>query len=257
MKTIRTSVSAAISRLLADIVTMLLVTSTAYAVNMDVHPARMSSNGIALTSGIVTGYSYGGLFWTPEEYADLVGADQSRAASFIVSAGSGKERLDSGVNSVFGLNLSTEELEKLSDEISLVIADSEEESPKSEPSSVSLPCDCMPLTAVTDAETGEQIVTLGGYHFKMDAGTEMESLMRQLQAWDAAGKPYKDQLFSEDWVYQTVHVENGKQSVMVDVAGKVITFCVDKSINELSDWEVLSVQRLAVVKSAAAAVPEK
>lgn len=245
MKTTLTNIRMGLMTLVSAIIIIATISTTANAVDVPAADAsRMSANGIALAGGKVFGVSFDGIFWTAEEYAEMFGA--TRAAQPVdVSIDSENETLGLGVNEAFGLDLTSEDLEKLSREISFVIADSESEAPDE---SSDKPVTGMSLAVEVDDETGEETTILGGYKFKADGGTELNALMSQLQRWDLEENAYISKFFSRNWTYQTIQVEDGMQSVMVDAEAKTLSFCVVESITELSDWEVMAAQRLVVVR---------
>ena len=235
--------------LLATLVVAFMMTSTAAAV--EIPTARMSANGVCMSAGKVTGFSFDGLFWTTEEYTQMSGIERMSNTS-VVSVNDQEEAvLDTGINRVFDLDLSSDELKELSSEINLVIADSEVD-PSDSPS-----CDeieaarlGMAEAMTVDARTGEKTILLDGYTFKIAKETNMDSVLGQLQRWSKDESPYKDQFFSESWIYKTVKVADGAQAVIVDAFNKVIAFSVNESIDELDPYEILAMQRLAVVKDA-------
>jgi len=176
--------------------------------------------------GNVVGYAFGGLYWDAEEYEEMIGTTTTRSFADTLTVVQSNE-----VASISSNELTAND-ETLLEEVTHPLG--------------------MAIATVAD-EDGNFTTFLGGYKFIEEKGVSLGKLMNRLEAWALVRSPYADLFFSQNVVYKAVKIadeEPASVSVEVDEENnQTIVFGLHEDISEISEWDLLSALRFAVVNS--------
>lgn len=183
-------------------------------------------------AGEVVGYTYGGIYWTVDEYEQCMSTVNTRA--YVVNHSASLEDdgvVASSLSALYGVEMTPEEMNAIQNDV------------KSVAMQLGMPI------AMEDAEDGYKTILLGGYTFKVADDTEMASLMRRLEDWNYTKSPYEKMFFSQDWTYQTVKTKSADSdtNISIDTDSKTIAFYVYESIDEIELVDTLTALRTAAL----------